>query len=82
MISLNWRKFISQIAIIAGGHSLGLSSCNDVTKEVLDEVRSFLKSVANPDGSFRPGIDPGYQGTSDIGLSGIPAYAYSTLPGG
>jgi geranylgeranyl transferase type-2 subunit beta len=79
MINLNRRKFIRQTAIFAGGLSLGLNSCNNPSKEVLDGVRSFIKSVANPDGSFRPGIDPGYPGTSDTGLSGIAAPAYATI---
>jgi geranylgeranyl transferase type-2 subunit beta len=31
------------------------------------------------DGSFRPGIDPGYPGNSDTGLSGMAAPAYATI---
>lgn len=68
-----------QTAVIAGGFSLGLNSCSNDAREVLDGVRSFLKNVANPDGSFRPGIDPEYAGTSDTALSGLAAPAYATI---
>jgi prenyltransferase beta subunit len=79
MVYLNRRKFIRQTAIYAGGLSLGLNSCADNTRGLLKGVKSFLYNVANTDGSFRPGIDPGYKGTSDTGLSGIAAPAYATI---
>ena len=76
MITLNRRKFMSQSAIVAEGLSLGLSACDDKARPVLKGVHDFLYKVANKDGSFRPGIDPAYTGTSDTGLSGLAAPAY------
>jgi prenyltransferase beta subunit len=79
MNNLNRRKFIRQTAIFAGGLSLGLNSCTDNSQKLLKGVQNFLHNVANKDGSFRPGIDPKYPGTSDTGLSGIAAPVYATI---
>ncbi len=79
MINLNRRKFIRQTAIVAGGLSMGLNACEDKARNLLKGVQDFLYKVANKDGSFRPGIDPGYRGTSDTGLSGLAAPAYATI---
>jgi geranylgeranyl transferase type-2 subunit beta len=79
MINLNRRKFIRQTAIFAGGLSLGLNSCADKAQSLLKGVQDFFTNVANKDGSFRPGIDPKYMGTSDTGLSGIAAPVYATI---
>jgi len=79
MIYLNRRKFIKQTSIYTSGLSLGLYSCSKKDSEILNGVQNFLHEVANPDGSFRPGIDPNYKGTSDTGLSGIAAPTYATI---
>lgn len=79
MIYLNRRTFISQTALCAGGISLGMYACMGNKPEILKGVRDFLRQVANTDGTFRPGIDADYKGTSDTGLSGIAAPAYATI---
>ncbi|MFO7668442.1 MAG: prenyltransferase/squalene oxidase repeat-containing protein [Bacteroidales bacterium] len=79
MIYLSRRKFIEQSVWIAGGLTLGINGCTKGAPDVLKGVREFISQVANPDGSFRPGIDPLYKGTSDTGLSGIAAPAYATI---
>jgi len=79
MIDLNRREFILQSAVFASGLSLGLNSCANSNSDLLQGVRNFLYRVANTDGSFRPGIDPNYKGTSDTGLSGIAAPTYATI---
>ncbi len=80
MNNLNRREFIIQTAVCAGGLSLlGLNSCGKSNNELLNGVQGFLHNVANADGSFRPGIDPNYKGTSDTGLSGMAAPAYATI---
>jgi len=79
MINLSRRKFLGQATMCAGGLSLGLYGCTKKTPDVLKGVKDFINQVANPDGSFRPGIDPGYKGTSDTGLSGLAAPAYATI---
>jgi hypothetical protein len=79
MICMNRRKFIAQTALYTGGLSLGMVHCTGKMSGVLDGVQDFIRRVASPDGSFRPGIDPEYKGTSDTGLSGMAAPAYATI---
>jgi hypothetical protein len=49
------------------------------SKEVLDGVRAFFKKTAKPDGSFRPGIDPDYEGMSDSAYSDLAPVAYAVV---
>ena len=42
-------------------------------------MHDFIYKTANEDGSFRPGIDQSYKGTSDTGLSGIAAPVYANI---
>ena len=79
MRNYNRRKFIIQTAVCASGISLGLHSCVNSNSELLNGIQEFIHKVANSDGSFRPGIDPNYKGTSDTGLSGIAAPAYAII---
>ncbi len=79
MIHQDRRTFIKKAALLTGGISLGLIGCADEARSVLNGARNFLYEVANRDGTFRPGIDPDYKGTSDTGLSGIAAPAYAVI---
>ena len=79
MKNFNRREFIFSTAVCASGFSLGLYSCANNSPDLLSQVQEFLNRVANDDGSFRPGIDPDYKGTSDTGLSGIAAPTYATI---
>ena len=80
MENLNRRSFIRLTALLAGS-----LSCSKVyagtaeSGEVLLGIQDFLKKVANPDGSFRPGVDPSYEGNSDTAASGIAAPAYAAI---
>jgi geranylgeranyl transferase type-2 subunit beta len=47
--------------------------------EVLDGIRTFFEKTALPDGSFRPGIDPDYQGFSDTAYSDLAAITYAVV---
>jgi Prenyltransferase and squalene oxidase repeat len=47
--------------------------------EVLTGVRTFFEKTALPDGSFRPGIDPGYKWLSDTGYSDLAAVTYAVV---
>ncbi|HZY87041.1 MAG TPA: hypothetical protein VFE78_19555, partial [Gemmataceae bacterium] len=47
--------------------------------EVLDGVRSFFAKAARPDGSFRPGIDPDYEGISDSAYSDLAPVTYAVV---
>jgi hypothetical protein len=79
MIHLNRREFIIRSVLVAGGLSMGLHSCSKNDPDTLHGVHDFIHRVANSDGSFRPGVDPGYKGSSDTGLSGIAAPVYATI---
>lgn len=80
MVKLNRRDFMIRTALCAGGISLGLSSCNKREQpDVRGGIKDFIYSIANPDGSFRPGVDPNYKGTSDTGLSGLASPTYATI---
>src|SRR4051794_16161424 len=46
---------------------------------VLAGVRDFFRRTARPDGSFRPGLDPAYQGMSDSAYSDLAPVAYAVI---
>ena len=46
---------------------------------VLKGVQSFLALTARPDGSFRPGIDPEYEGMADSAFSDLAPAAYAVV---
>jgi Prenyltransferase and squalene oxidase repeat len=47
--------------------------------QVRDGLRTFFKRAANPDGSFRPGIDRDYEGMSDSAYSDLAPTAYAVV---
>jgi hypothetical protein len=47
--------------------------------EVLAGLRAFFATTAQPDGSFRPGIDPAYGGMSDSAASDLAPIAYAVI---
>jgi geranylgeranyl transferase type-2 subunit beta len=46
---------------------------------VLSGLRDFFGKTAREDGSFRPGIDPGYKGMSDSAYSDLAPVTYAVL---
>ena len=48
-------------------------------EDVRRDLRAFFKSVSNPDGSFRPGVDPDYEGMSDSAYSDLAATTYAVV---
>src|SRR5262249_17358989 len=48
-------------------------------EEVLAGLRAFYRKTARPDGSFRPGVDPGYRGMSDSAYSDLAAVTYAVI---
>ena len=48
-------------------------------EEVSKGLREFFTSVSNPDGSFRPGVDPDYEGMSDSAYSDLAATTYAVV---
>ncbi len=47
--------------------------------EVLSGVRTFFAKTAHEDGSFQPGIDPGYDGISDSAYSDLAPVTYAVV---
>ncbi len=47
--------------------------------DVLTGLKSFFAKTAKPDGSFRPGIDPKYEGMSDSAFSDLAPVAYAVV---
>jgi hypothetical protein len=47
--------------------------------EVLAGLRAFLEKTALADGSFRPGIDPAYEGLSDSAYSDLAPVTYAVV---
>src|SRR5215213_2913957 len=60
-----------------------LCLCGETPQPTPDEVqrdlRLFFKAIANPDGSFRPGVDPDYEGMSDSAFSDLAPAAYAVV---
>lgn len=73
------RYFIINTLLCAGGLSGGFKLNVKEKPEVLKGVQEFLSNVANPDGSYRTGIDPAYPGKSDTVLSRIAAPTYAII---
>lgn len=46
---------------------------------VLAGLRDFFAKTARPDGSFRPGLDPDYEGMSDSAYSDLAPVAYAVV---
>jgi geranylgeranyl transferase type-2 subunit beta len=47
--------------------------------EVLAGLQQFFAKCAKPDGSFRPGVDPKYEGISDSAYSDLAPVAYAVV---
>ncbi len=47
--------------------------------EVLQGVRTFFAKTAREDGSFRPGLDPDYEGMSDSAYSDLAPVTYAVI---
>lgn len=73
------RTFILQSALLTGALTFGLQGCRQEHDEVLEGLRNFIARTARPDGTFQPGTDPDYPGTSDTRASGIAAPTYATI---
>src|ERR1700692_1765941 len=47
--------------------------------EVLSELKKFFADTAQPDGSFRPGLEPSYTGLSDSAYSDFAPVTYAVI---
>jgi hypothetical protein len=72
------RLALCSIALVAG---LAPARASDIpTPEVvLAGLRDFLAKTAQPDGSFRPGLDPAYTGLSDSAYSDLAPATYAVI---
>jgi geranylgeranyl transferase type-2 subunit beta len=68
---------LAVLIMTAAEGSAGEPKTRPSPAEVLDGLGAFWLKTAQPDGSFRPGIDPAYQGMSDSAASDFapPTYA-------
>jgi geranylgeranyl transferase type-2 subunit beta len=48
-------------------------------EDVLANLRDFYKNTAKDDGSFRPGVDPDYEGMSDSAASDLAPVTYAVI---
>jgi len=48
-------------------------------EQVLAGIKDFFKKTAQPDGSFRPGVDPDYRGMSDSAYSDPAPVTYAVI---
>jgi geranylgeranyl transferase type-2 subunit beta len=48
-------------------------------QDVLAGLRDFYEKTAKPDGSFRPGVDPDYEGMSDSAASDLAPVTYAVI---
>ena len=80
-MNFNRRRVLQLIPVVTGGVAIGDFDflMMDNQKKVLEGVRSFFKTVANKDGTFRPGIAKDYEGNSDTKFSGIAAPTYAVI---
>src|SRR5688500_3666438 len=58
-------------------HAAGRADEDVSPKQVLEGLRTFYQKTARPDGSFTPGIDPGYLGMSDSAYSDLAPVTYA-----
>src|SRR5262249_57098371 len=66
-----WLAFLAVPCAAAEGDA------RKAPQEVLEGLKAFWEKTALPDGSFRPGVDPDYQGMSDSALSDMAPVTYA-----
>jgi prenyltransferase beta subunit len=71
-------------AVCAAGLALlllgpALQAAEPTANQVLAGARGFFEKSARPDGSFRPGPDPDYEGMSDSAYSDLAPVAYAVV---
>ena len=64
-------------APVIRGHSVAGEPAPAGPEAVLKGLRAFYQKTAQPDGSFRPGIDSDYRGMSDAAYSDLAAVTYA-----
>jgi geranylgeranyl transferase type-2 subunit beta len=68
------------ICLVLIAHSVPLRATEPARPEqVLADLRDFYRRTANDDGSFRPGIDPAYEGMADSAASDLAPVTYAVI---
>jgi geranylgeranyl transferase type-2 subunit beta len=67
------------LPLLAGAPEGGPLAAESSPSEVLQGIRSFFRTCAREDGSFRPGVDPDYRGMSDSAASDLAPVAYAAI---
>ena len=76
------RLLVSLFAVILSSSCVfaGAPPATEPTPaQVLAGVRDFFAKTALPDGSYRPGIDPDYEGMADTAYSDLAAATYAVV---
>src|SRR5256885_1008954 len=71
-----WRAVLMFVAGISNYNSASAVPTSD---EVRSGLRHFYIRTSQPDGSFAPGIDPGYRGISDSAYSDLAPVTYAVI---
>jgi geranylgeranyl transferase type-2 subunit beta len=77
VITLPFAVVVLAVALLPAAADTHAES--PTSKEVLAGLRAFFARTAQPDGSFRPGIDPAYKGMADTAYSDLAAPTYAVL---
>src|SRR5262249_46592407 len=69
------------VVLVASSPAFGAASseAEPTPEQVLSGVRSFFAKTALADGSYRPGIDPEYEGMADTAYSDLAAATYAVI---
>jgi geranylgeranyl transferase type-2 subunit beta len=67
------------LLLFAATPAAGPLAAEPTPADVLQGVRTFFRTTAREDGSFRPGVDPDYQGMSDSAASDLAPVAYAVI---
>jgi geranylgeranyl transferase type-2 subunit beta len=76
------HDLLRSLAIVIALALMPLPCCRasePAPEQVLAGLRDFLRKTANADGSFRPGIDPAYEGMADTAYSDLAATTYAIV---
>jgi geranylgeranyl transferase type-2 subunit beta len=69
----------SILALTAAITAVPAPAADPTPDDTLAGLRDFFRKTARPDGSFRPGIDPDYEGMSDSAFSDLAPVAYAVV---